>query len=731
MRPLRIIAVVIFTIFLLSPVSAQEEFEYVAGVLFHDNYRSVASYGDYVYCGGDYGLQIIDISDLDNPIFKNNCDIPYSSEIAIDGIKLYAIRTNYTYGNYGLRTYDISDPMNPVFMSYYETIYNEVRDIAAHDDLVYLIENSPVGQYSYSVIEIIDTSDPANPIHLGDETVDLRMYDLCVNDGYAYALYTYDLNPNGFYIFDVMNPEEPVSISSVDHGRAFSWDITISGHYAYISAYGIMIYDISEPWSPELIRVDNSFSGEELTIHGAVGYMLSAHYISTIDFSDPLNPQQMGNLYYNDDFRRLGVSENIGFAILDSGYPGYSRNLQLIDFTDLYDPYFMGAYSPPEVVYDVQVYEGHAYVANGYSGLQVIDIGDPSNPILGNNLEIQDKAVDIFIDGNYAYLADYYAGLKIFDISDPQDPFQVGSYNIYQRNTFEIYVDGIYAYVINKERQSPFTYYTYILDISDPSQPELMNIIEGLYRPEYVLVNDNHAYFSTRQSLEIFDVSDVSFPIHIASYFYRENGYGIDIEGDYVYAATSPSGIEIIDVSDPENPIFVSGYDSLYTSEIAVRDGYAFLSGAGRFYLMDVSDPTQPLLISSYFYPMIYYQNKLTLHDEYIYLAAYSSLRILRLTPTGLEEVEVISPENYSLSQNYPNPFNAMTTIRYDLPEQSDVRIEIYDIMGRKIKTLVSGITPAGSHSVTWDSDDIPSGIYFYTITAGEYRDSNSCVLLK
>ncbi len=88
-------------------------------------------------------------------------------------------------------------------------------------------------------------------------------------------------------------------------------------------------------------------------------------------------------------------------------------------------------------------------------------------------------------------------------------------------------------------------------------------------------------------------------------------------------------------------------------------------------------------------------------------------------------------PEEFSLFQNHPNPFNTKTTIRYSLPEESDVTIEIYNILGRKIETLVSGIQPAGWHSMVWDAENRPSGVYFYWIKAGEYKESRSCLLLK
>jgi hypothetical protein len=92
---------------------------------------------------------------------------------------------------------------------------------------------------------------------------------------------------------------------------------------------------------------------------------------------------------------------------------------------------------------------------------------------------------------------------------------------------------------------------------------------------------------------------------------------------------------------------------------------------------------------------------------------------------------EDIVPVEFSLSQNYPNPFNASTTIQFNLPEAGEVTIQIYDILGRSVETLISGTQSAGVHSVVWNADNQPSGVYFYRIDAGDFSDQKSCLLLK
>ena len=93
-------------------------------------------------------------------------------------------------------------------------------------------------------------------------------------------------------------------------------------------------------------------------------------------------------------------------------------------------------------------------------------------------------------------------------------------------------------------------------------------------------------------------------------------------------------------------------------------------------------------------------------------------------------------PDIYALYQNYPNPFNPTTKIYYEMPEDALVKVVIFDVMGRNVKTLMNEIQSSGYHSILWDAtndmgEDISAGMYIYTILAGEYRSSKKMVLIK
>lgn len=93
-------------------------------------------------------------------------------------------------------------------------------------------------------------------------------------------------------------------------------------------------------------------------------------------------------------------------------------------------------------------------------------------------------------------------------------------------------------------------------------------------------------------------------------------------------------------------------------------------------------------------------------------------------------EVEFI-PENYSLLQNYPNPFNPTTTISFKLAKSNFVTLQIYNILGNEILTLVNQVMPGGKHEIKFDAVGVPSGVYLYTITAGDFVDTKKMILMK
>ncbi len=112
-------------------------------------------------------------------------------------------------------------------------------------------------------------------------------------------------------------------------------------------------------------------------------------------------------------------------------------------------------------------------------------------------------------------------------------------------------------------------------------------------------------------------------------------------------------------------------------------------------------------------------------------ITANQTITILENAPIGIINNHNIIPSSYKLMQNYPNPFNPATKIQYALPKAGYVRLEVFDILGSKVATLVNGLMQAGTYDAEFDASKFSSGVYMYRLTAGNYSATNKMILVK
>ena len=128
----------------------------------------------------------------------------------------------------------------------------------------------------------------------------------------------------------------------------------------------------------------------------------------------------------------------------------------------------------------------------------------------------------------------------------------------------------------------------------------------------------------------------------------------------------------------------------------------------------------------------------LTANPQTIVTVTDGQIGTVSITQSGMlsNDIDATIPQVFELHQNYPNPFNPTTSINYDLPANEFVSINVFDLMGREVKTLVNKNQVAGFRSVQWNATNnlgqpVSAGMYIYTIQAGEFRHTRKMVLLK
>jgi len=103
----------------------------------------------------------------------------------------------------------------------------------------------------------------------------------------------------------------------------------------------------------------------------------------------------------------------------------------------------------------------------------------------------------------------------------------------------------------------------------------------------------------------------------------------------------------------------------------------------------------------------------------------------LALPPIGIKNISSTIPDKLELYQNYPNPFNPVTNIRFSVPRDENIRLDVYNILGAKVNSLFEGNLKAGEYSFQFDASFLSSGVYFYVLNAGDVIEKKKMILLK
>ena len=109
----------------------------------------------------------------------------------------------------------------------------------------------------------------------------------------------------------------------------------------------------------------------------------------------------------------------------------------------------------------------------------------------------------------------------------------------------------------------------------------------------------------------------------------------------------------------------------------------------------------------------------------------YLAIRYRQDSGAGVDAPSAILPSGYTLDQNFPNPFNPRTTICYSIPAATHVSLNVYNLAGSEVATLVHGVQQAGSHSIVFDASSLSSGIYFYRLQTASFVDTRRLVVIK
>lgn len=475
---------------------------------------------------------------------------------------------------------------------------------------------------------------------------------------------------------DLWNPSDSVTLEYVSSDL---WsglnDVAISGHYAYcVSSYGLLVVDISTWYSGvEIGRLDlpggMNFC---ITLSGQYAYISRwPDAIQVVDISDPTQPYLVSQVSVPRYPRRMQVSGSKLF--LANGYAG----LRVFDISNPTNPIFLDSLITPGYVFDVAVMGSYAYLASNDHGLQVVSIANPTSLSSVGSLATPYAAKGLDAAGDYAYIADGYTGMVIIDISNPPSPSQVSTVGLPTPSFYalDVIVDGDYAYQLSYDTNNNWTCLLQMINVSNPVAPfvtdtnDIFSVsinfrlsgghlfaagqFDGLFAFEPIppaipnayttfsmpgralatCLQGSYAYVARFDvGLQVLDVSDPHNPVRRGLCYLPNEGIGsidnVTVSGDYAYAGSDD--LAIIDISDPDAPSLVStlslpykpGYNTW--SDVAVSGDYAYVANRDSgLIVVDVSNPSVPSRVGSY--KSMGWIEDIEVSGNYAYLAAYDS----------------------------------------------------------------------------------------------------------
>jgi|GEM_PF-5311059 len=518
----------------------------------------------------------------------------------------------------------------------------------------------------------------------------------CVTGGYAnglaargHLLFLADGNgpaaPRGLRIFDTARPDTLLELAFIPT-PGDAWMITLDGNYAYLSDRpGIRIFDITDVLHPSELPIYSGHGGWYNAMHIS-GDKAAADYatgVSFLDLADPATLVLKGAVG--------GGGPCTGFAVACKGNQAFladkDNGIRIIDCWDPTNPFDGYQFDTPGTAYWLALAGDLAYVADGAAGLRAVDISNPSTWAEKGLLDTPGSCEKVTIADHFAYVADGTSGMRIIDIQNPAAMKEIGSFDSPARVT-GCAVDGNQALITD------YTKGVRLLDISNPSAPTEIGSYDTPGTAWDAVLTGTMAYVADGgKGLRILDLTN---PQAITETGYYDitggNSTHLILEPPLIYLADGDNGVRVIDVSAPAAPVEVAWYNTAGTINGLAKSDSLIVVADGSAYGMKI------------------------LHLDY---------------QTGIAALPPQQPADFSLAQNYPNPFNSSTEISFTLGRAGTVRLEIFDLLGRKVVTLVDGNLPPGLHRSHWEATGYPSGIYFCRLSAQGRMEKKQLLVVR
>ncbi len=681
------------------------------------NITDVAVAGDYAFVANqENGLQVLDISDPTNPTLAGSYNTSGSAfGVAVTGDHAFVA----DYGS-GLQVIDISDPTSPTLAGSYNTSSWAYRVAVAGDHA--FIANRESG------LVVIDISDPTNPTLAGSYNTPNQSYDVVVDGNHAFVAD----RSSGLQVIDISDPTSPTLAGSYNT-PGYAWGMAVTGDHAFVADgdSGLQVIDISDPTNPTLADSYN-------TSGSAQNVVVSGNHAFVADDDDGLKVIQVRQDEFDTD-NNIGQSSDIDGS------------------TDTILRAKLSSTETSGVSWEVTADAGanwQAIVSDGAWNTITV----PGDDLLwrsahtwspGFNPTVSDLQID--------WLSEFAPITSVTDVPDDQGGwvrmnFTRSGYDFADEGSLPVTSYQIYRRVDNPPLAARIRLEGLMPSTTKHMGTALASRIRALEGRDYFLggTGERGEYPPGVWEViaQVIATQQDSYTISVPTLADSTAGGGIDWSVHFITTHTTTPSIWF--ASEPD-----SGYS---------MDNIA--PGVPGGFLVDHDYGNGPSLVwdengeEDFQYYRVYrglseefeIGPEALIHEtaetawldteggtEHFYKVTaldHAGNESDPASPDAVTGSEAGAPAAFALHQNSPNPFNPVTTISFDLPRTSNVRLDIIDVQGRRIVTLLDESHEAGRHAVTWRGLDdaghsVSSGMYFYRLSTDGFNETRKMLLLQ
>lgn len=677
--------------------------------------------------------------------------------------------------------------------------WGEITDIAVQGETALLATR-------YSGLRLVNFSNPEAPKETGFWNTERgsSLRSVAVKEDIAVAA-----EFSVVRIIDVSDPENPDLLSSFEHQNIRELSgIALAGSFAFIAAAdsGLLVLDLSDPGQPSLHnRIQLPGSVEAVVYDRNYLYIGSGDTLRLFDASDPGNIIQEAVVRTNDDIQNITVVGNLIYlsfgnsamsaydlsfpnrlhlvgsvqwlwakdvaATGNFGYAVQATEITIVEIQRLNEVTVHRDYELPLAPRCAAMAGDLLLVGEQSVGLLVIDVSDRMNPLLvGHRFSAPSDPTGLALS-DYLYIADR-DGMLIVDTENPAEPEKLSfSFSISPHRVYDVAVDGDYVFMACGNAGVK------VLDKSDPAHPREVGDFLRYMPAQNIVIQDNYAYLYGSGVIAAFDINnpealisagsidlemdiaDVEIAGHVAVVSGREDGlHFIDfsnpaeprrigmiqtsdaakdaaILNNLAFVAAGDSGIRVVNFADPTHPVEVGSFTEglRFASNIAVEDSVAFLADdwAG-LRIINFRDLEHPFEMGHYHQQFNQFlSTEIIVSNGIVYISKQSTVEIYDCNEAlGISSEPVKAPGSFLIS-NYPNPFNSSTTISYSLPRPAMVSLSVYNPAGQLLTEEAPGYRTAGSYNYILNAAGLPGGTYFIRLQAGELLMDRQVTLVR